>query len=548
MNDLIHRLSTLNILKQNGKFNSHAQKILDKHPTMMDDVLECTNFLNDDAPLRERLTCIRDGITQQPTCKYCDNHVKFNQARAEYGTYCGAKCSRRDPIVKQKVKNTFIEKYGVDNCAKHPVVKAKREKTNRDKYGVDYPLQNDDIRQRTHDTMQQKHGGVGFSSDIIQKKAKQSVLDIYGTNCVANLPHHKEKQKQRLLDQYGVYNSRQVHIDPRYIELLDSPDWLIEQHHVKKHTLTDIARKFNIDTTTVGNYYRKHSIEIKWFGQSQAERDIGLYLQQNGINIQTNKRDIINGELDIYIPSHKLAIEYNGLFWHSEQQGRPKNYHINKTLQCQQHNIQLLHIFEDEWNNNPDLVCSRLMSKLSLTENRYFARKCKIVEVDSTHARRFFHQNHIQGYVSASHTLGLTYNSVLVACMSFCQSRYDKRYQYELLRYATTQYSTVVGGPQRLLKHFETVYCPSSIITYSDKRWNTGDMYGRLGFTNSHSSDPNYFYVIDGKRQSRVKYQKHKLQHLLPIFDPDLTEYQNMLNNGHDRIWDCGNDVFVKLY
>lgn len=45
--------------------------------------------------------------------------------------------------------------------------------------------------------------------------------------------------------------------------------------------------------------------------------------------------------------------------------------------------------------------------------------------------------------------------------------------------------------------------------------------------------------------ESRIKYQKHKLLKLLKAFSPSLTEWENMKNNGYDRIWDCGNDVWI---
>ena len=43
----------------------------------------------------------------------------------------------------------------------------------------------------------------------------------------------------------------------------------------------------------------------------------------------------------------------------------------------------------------------------------------------------------------------------------------------------------------------------------------------------------------------RSSYQKHKLEKLLPIFESSMTEWENMQANGYDRIWDCGNDVWV---
>ena len=67
-----------------------------------------------------------------------------------------------------------------------------------------------------------------------------------------------------------------------------------------------------------------------------------------------NCRNIIAPlEIDIFIPSKNIAIEYDGLYWHSSNKfsGRTieKKYHLNKTEQCLKKGIKLIHIFENEW-------------------------------------------------------------------------------------------------------------------------------------------------------------------------------------------------------
>jgi len=48
-------------------------------------------------------------------------------------------------------------------------------------------------------------------------------------------------------------------------------------------------------------------------------------------------------------------------------------------------------------------------------------------------------------------------------------------------------------------------------------------------------------------RVNRMNFQKHKLKNKIQNFNEELTEYENMLNNGYDRIWDCGNFKFEFL-
>lgn len=118
-------------------------------------------------------------------------------------------------------------------------------------------------------------------------------------------------------------------------------------------------------------------------GISKEETELKDFLNSLDIKIIENDRMILEGkELDIFIPSHNIAIEYNGLYWHSEQY-IDKNYHLNKTEACEAKGIQLIHIFEDEWLYKQDIVKSRLKNILGLTQNKIWARKCEIKIVDT---------------------------------------------------------------------------------------------------------------------------------------------------------------------
>jgi len=266
-----------------------------------------------------------------------------------------------------------------------------------------------------------------------------------------------------------------------------------------------------------------------------------LYLGE----ILLNDRKILQGkELDIVLPELKLAIEFNGLYWHSESKGKDKNYHLNKTIEAEKAGYRLIHIFEHEWENKRSIVESRLNNSLGNSKTLY-ARKCEIREVTSKDSKEFLELNHIQGNAAGSIRLGLYYENELVAIQTFCKSRFSTKTEWELLRYCNKLNTSIVGGASRLFKHFIKTYTPESIVSYSDIRWNTGDLYNKLGFEYSHSSTPNYWYFKGLKVESRVKYQKHKLEKLLKSFDSSKTEQENMLDNGFKRIFDCGNRVYI---
>src|SRR3990167_4889063 len=97
---------------------------------------------------------------------------------------------------------------------------------------------------------------------------------------------------------------------------------------------------------------------------------------------------------------------------------------------------------------------------------------------------------------------------------------------------------SLTGIAARLLNYFKEKYHPKSIISYADRRYFTGKIYEKLGFQLIGETPPNYFYFGKGyDLTSRLQFQKHKLKSLLEIFDPTLTEWQNMQLTEYDRIW-----------
>ena len=283
-----------------------------------------------------------------------------------------------------------------------------------------------------------------------------------------------------------------------------------------------------------------------------------LELQNLVPNCLCNSRNIIDPlELDIYSKEHNFAIEYDGIIYHSFGKSKytkfnnisklDKNKHLLKTKLCEEKGIQLFHIFENEWLLKSKIWTSVILNKLGLS-NRIYARKCTIKEISSKEARMFIENNHLQGSINSSIRIGLFRDGELVQIMTFGASRFNKKYEYELLRLCSKLNTTVVGGASKILKYFERNYKPKSLLSYANRRWSNGNLYEKLGFSFLHATEPNYFYVSDDKLESRIKYQKHKLKDLLDNFDEKLTETENMLNNGYRIIYDCGNLVYVKEY
>ena len=283
---------------------------------------------------------------------------------------------------------------------------------------------------------------------------------------------------------------------------------------------------------------------------SKGENEIYEYVKSIYTQTIHNDRSILNGkELDIYVPEKNIAIEYNGLLWHSEQYKDDADiYHLEKLKTCQKQNIRLIHIFEDEWIEKSQIVKSRLNSIFGLNQNRIFARKCIFKEVSPHESMKFLEENHIQGKCKAKYHYGLYYNNKLVSLMTFGKMRQQRKYhddydnKWELLRFCNILNTTVVGGASKLLKHFINEIKPKEIISYADKRWSDGHLYETLGFEHTHDSKPNYFYVIGQHRENRFNYRKGEL--VKQGFDSNKTEHEIMINRGIYRIYDCGTMCF----
>ena len=322
---------------------------------------------------------------------------------------------------------------------------------------------------------------------------------------------------------------------------------LIEQYrqYAADKSVQELANALNLSNKVILESLYRFDVRTYIPFRSSFEQDIANILDRFSIQYVSNSRSqIYPKELDIFIPSYNLAIECNGNFWHSELQGKDKQYHIFKTTECKKKGIDLIHIWEYEWLMSPKILESIILNRLGKSSKLY-ARKCTIGPVSTAIEREFLTNNHIQGYCPSSSCIGLYHNNTLVSLMSFGKSRYAKN-KVELLRFSNLAGLTVVGAASRLFKHYTTYNSVSEIISYSHKDKFSGNLYKSLGFSYSHTSLPSYRYTRDYLHfENRLKYQKHKLSKVLLKFDSSLSEWENMKNNGYDRVWDCGNDVWV---
>ena len=269
-------------------------------------------------------------------------------------------------------------------------------------------------------------------------------------------------------------------------------------------------------------------------GTSRAEQELAEFVRSLGVRITTHNRKIAPGyEFDIAAPEKKIAIEYNGLYWHSEKH-KPRNYHRDKMQAAQEAGWSVVQVWEDD---PLPVIRSMLARKLGVsTEPRYNARSLQKGDVGRVEAREFLNANHVQGYSPGSVRLGLREDNTLVALMLF-RSRGEG--VWELSRYATA--GLVRGGFTRLLTTFVKEHRPTQVVSFSDNTVSDGGVYEQAGFTRDGEIAPDYSYLVEGRRVHKFNYRLNRFRTDPDLkFEPGLTEKELADLNGLPRIYDAG--------
>lgn len=438
--------------------------------------------------------------------------------------------------IAKKRKQRVVQKYGVKNVSQLDAIKKKKEQSSLKKYGVK------NVR----------------SASEIKMKIERTICLNYN---VKNRSEFRQKIQQQINNQRFINKQTQIteslklfpelsliHYESQTNSALNEVHLFCNncgKNVTVQKQLFDKRIKNDITPCTECVSFKK--------GTSQLEKELQDFIRTLGVRIQVNTRKVIAPkELDIFLPDFNLAIEFNGLYWHSDAHERiHKMYHVEKTVACELKQIQLIHVWENDWIYKREIVMSRLKNLIHQTSRRIFARKCQVREVTNSVAREFFNRNHLQGFVGACKHYALYYDEEIVSCMSFGQLRRSLGSQtdsdsYELLRFCNLINTVVVGSANKLFKYFIKCAQPKFILSYASREWSTNiysTIYDKLGFKFDGVTQPNYSYYKDGALFHRFNFRKDKL--VREGFDSNKTEKQIMKERLFFRIYNVGNLKYV---
>lgn len=328
-------------------------------------------------------------------CPVCGKETPFIKISKGYQKHCCQTCSQKDPKVLEKVNKTRLEKYGVTNFFQNKEIQAKAElnahseeankkkiETSQKHYGVDNPAQSEVVQSKMQQTNLERYGSRAYN----RAKGRQTMKEKYDYEYALQVPEFKEKQEQTCMDRFGVYNAyasneiRSIINENKHIKAVQYAkdnnysfvSDLIEEYGtgwyqagivntIKYNAITYVDNK---DIPKIIQYVATTKTPY-----SALEKSIVDFIKTFYDNkIVENSKLIINPkELDIYLPDLKLAIEFNGNFWHSQENGFAKDYHLKKSLMCRDKGIRLIHIYEFEDLNKQ----KQLLKDLILGQDNY---------------------------------------------------------------------------------------------------------------------------------------------------------------------------------
>lgn len=599
-----NKIESKEIRKNNYKIKKESKKISNGYYNLPFQCMECSLRFQTISGLSKHISKIHLNISlkeyydkylkkeNEGICPITNELTEFKNLKDGYYKYKGKGTNSKDILVQQKSKNTLFKNYNVINACE---VNSKKRLSNY----------NDTIFIRK-ELKKHRFLLISLLKKLTIDKSNKLHCQICGDkfNTFIKISKHIKKHKLSIKEYYDIYFKKENEgICP--ISNLETNFDSFERGYFKYHrlflTYTDemkngskesqlkyIRNKINenekifnvkfleinklnyigdlikIQCLNCNEIYENRFTNLiigngkcpKCYPHNKHKSKNELEILEEVKSILDEKFEVISGhcgiiknpktgrnlELDIYIPGKNIAIEHNGLYWHSEEiLEDPEHYHIIKLNECNKKGIQLIQIFEDEWNNKKEILISMLKHKLGEDNSKkIYGRKCEIKEIDFSTKNKFLDENHIQGKDTSKIKLGAFYNNELVALMTFSNGNISRGgnpsdfEKWELSRFCTKNNYNVIGIAGKLLEYFKRNYIWKEIYTYADLRFSNGNMYKVLGFEFEKQNSPSYFYIKGEHRIHRYNLRK------LPHEPKEIPERILRYGQGYLRIWDCG--------
>ena len=477
---------------------------------------------------------IKNGsITKQTCSRKCANELisrstsnasiiekrkKTNLER--YGVEHAAQCDE----IKEKTIQTNLERYGVTHSSKLKETQDKKRKTNRDQYGVDCVFQSDEVRNKLRRKLIEKYGVENpGQSEEIRQKVKQTSLQRYGVENPMMNDNVKAKLKQTNLRRYGsecVLASNIIH------------------QRVADKNNKNLGVQYPFQSKDIQDKIHRISKINQAFAKLLEENSIPYEIEYSLENYSYDFRVNLNERLTLI--EIDPSITHNSLFsvFDKNSNGLDKGYHLRKSQFAEKLGFHCIHVFDwDKWNRIIDVIKPK---------ETIYARKCLVQEIDSRTCSLFEDKYHLQGKCNKQiYRYGLYYQGELIEVMTFGRPRYNKQYEYELLRLCTNSRYRVIGGASKLFQYFVRRMNPSSVISYCDKAKFSGNVYEAIGMTYLRDTQP---AEIWSKGKEKVTTRLLLARGYDQLFNANYGKGTNnkelIQKDGWLPVYDCGQAVY----
>lgn len=454
-------------------------------------------------------------------CELCGETFTSSSNTARY---CNRDHYRPCPVCNKPVLIERGKEYQPAKCCSIDCTNTLRARTCEDKYGVKIASQSESVRKKLHDIA---------VDDAVVHRRKLTSLHNWGVDNPAKSSEVRSKISATVSSKACQEKSKET-TRRRY-----GVDFAMQSAEGLKRYSESVQQKYGVPYFCMADKCKEAQGNII----SSINRHFGKLLSEYNLQYKFETK-IENKSYDIHILDTNILLEidptytHNAIGNHWDKKGTDKNYHLEKTKLAVENGYRCIHVFD--W-DDVDKVIQLLVSKQTI-----YARKCAVAEIDYNTAGKFEMKHHLQGDCRGQQVcLGLYYEGELVEVMTFGKPRYNKKYQWELLRLCTHEDYKVTGGASKLFSYFIREYSPESIISYCDLAKFDGKVYEQLGFHHVKDTEPQKVWSKNSEKITDNLLRQRGYDQLFNAkYGKGTSNEELMLENGWLPVYDCGQATY----